>query len=153
MLKILSLVPPSLSVQKNLLGEIEEPFERRVVQTLGQALLALRMASDAALTSGKSDPFEQAVRAGVSSNLCEAVVKMGGPVKPVDELVVSVTWARSRPAAPESVREVSIPGDRLPVIEEAGRYFRAGPRRSRSSCAGAVIKLQPPTSRGRRPGL
>jgi hypothetical protein len=140
-LKILSPVPPSLTAQSTRLREVEEPFARRAVQTLGRALQALRTASDQAMTSGESEPFEQAVRAGVSSNLCEAVVKMGGPVQPGDELVVSVTWARSRPPSPESVREVVIPSDRLPVIAEAARYFRAKARPEPVELRGAVIKL------------
>ena len=110
--------------------------------TLGGALQALRTASDQALVSGKSDHFEQAVRAGVSSNLCEAVAKMGGPVQPGNELVVSVTWARSHPAPVEAVREVSIPSDRLPVITAAAGYFRAKAPPEPLELRGAVIKLQ-----------
>jgi hypothetical protein len=141
-LKILSPVPPALAVPEALSGGEEVPFERRVVQTLGSALQALRTASDLALASGKFDPFEQAVRAGVSSNLCEAIVKMSGPVQPGDEMAVTLTWARSRPAPAEAVRETCIPGDRLPVITAAAGYFRAQAPPEPIELRGAVIKLQ-----------
>ncbi|OWK36270.1 hypothetical protein FRUB_08833 [Fimbriiglobus ruber] len=141
-LKILSRVPPSLTHQPILFGDTEEPFERRAVQTLGRALRAVRVASDQALASGKFDHFQAAVKQGVSSNLCEALLKMGGSqLKQGNELVISWTWARSRPGEKNDVREVSIPGDRLPVISEAVRLYKETTPQPEFELRGTVSQL------------
>ncbi|MGH7222651.1 MAG: hypothetical protein ACRELF_05450, partial [Gemmataceae bacterium] len=124
-LTILSPVPPHLAPANGVLFEIEEPFARRAVLTLSRALQALREAADLALSSGHFDPFSEAVSAGVSSNLCSALARMAHGVPAACELVLSWTWARSRPVDGDAIRDVVFPGDRLPVIDEAARLLKA----------------------------
>jgi hypothetical protein len=54
--------------------------------------------------SGQSDPLEPTVKAGVSSNLGEAVVKLSGSLQVGNAIVVSLTWARSRAGEPGTYR-------------------------------------------------
>jgi hypothetical protein len=141
-LTVLSRVPPHLTSSNGQLFEMEEPFARRAMWTLSRALRAIREAADAALSSGRFDPFTKAVPAGVSSNLCSAIARMGGTMPTTSELALSWTWARSRPVEADGVREVVFPGDRLPVIEEAARMLKATAPREEVEIRGGVVKLQ-----------
>ncbi|CAN5177861.1 hypothetical protein BH10PLA2_BH10PLA2_40300 [soil metagenome] len=98
-LTVYTPVSPSLqSNQFNLFGEPEPPFERRAVTRLASALVALRRATDEALKAPNTEIFQKVVGAGVSGNMCSAIVGMNGPnVQPADELRLSFTYARSRP--------------------------------------------------------
>jgi hypothetical protein len=141
-LTVLSRVPPHLTPGNGMLFEIQEPFARRAVWILSQALRALREAADVALSSGRFEPFKEAVRAGVSSNLCSALARMSKAVPATSELALSWTWARSRPVDADAIRDVVFPGDRLPVIEEAGRLLNAAAPREGVEIRGIVKKLQ-----------
>lgn len=141
-LTILSRVPPHLAPTNGLLFEIEEPFPRRAVWTLSQALQALREAADSALSSGHFDPFKEAVSAGVSSNLCFALARMAEGIPATSELALSWTWARSRPVEKNAIRDVVFPGDRLPVIDEAARLLKATAPREDVEIRGHVVILR-----------
>src|SRR5205807_2402444 len=52
----------------------EEPFERRAVLTLATALSTVRRAVMTAAVSGDFQPFQDAIPAGVSANLCDALL-------------------------------------------------------------------------------
>jgi hypothetical protein len=143
-LTMLSRVSPSLQPRrKELFDEEADPFERRAVLRLAQALAALRAATDQALTVPKADVFQSAVPAGVSANLCSALVGMnGGDGRPNDELRISFTYARSRPADPGAPREVAFPGEHIPLIEEAARLYRASAPPEETEIRGAVVQLK-----------
>ena len=146
-LKVLSPVPPRLGAAVNLLGETDEPFERRAVVMLGRALRAVRAAADEAGVSGRFEPFERAVRDGVSANLCEALVKIGG-AGPGGEMAFHWTWAKTRPNDADVPREVTLPADRLPLLAEAARQFRATAPVEAVELQGFVVKLQTTTPDG-----
>jgi hypothetical protein len=143
-LRILSPVAPRLQAEQgHLFGEPEAPFERRVSVNLIRSLAALRVAADDAVNSGKIEGFEQAVRQGVSANLCSALVNMAGRGRTAnDSLAVTISWARSRPMSESAPREVIFPGDRFPIIEEAARCLKAIAPREDVELRGAVVRLQ-----------
>jgi hypothetical protein len=144
-LTVLSPVPPHLQpAQPSFFPmEPEPPFERQAVLQVSKALTALRAAADEAMTSFQMAVFEKAVAAGVSANLCAAVVAMGGcDPQPGDELAISFTWARSRPADPGVARDIVFPGDRFAVIAEAARLFRAGAPPDETEIRGVIVQLK-----------
>lgn len=120
--------------------EQSQPFERVVVQTLAKALMATRSAAEHSAISGNLEPFNNAIREGVSANLCESIVGMsnsGGEAG----LSVGLRWARTRPLHGQFPREVSFSPDTMPFIEEAGRLFRDTPPREGFEVEGYVVKL------------
>lgn len=142
-LTVYSKVSPSLAGPQRMLFDEDAPFERRAIAQLAGALTALRAATDQALTAPTTDVFQRAVQAGVSANLCSAVVGMNGTDgQPADELRISFTYARSRPADPAAPREVVIPGDRIRLIEEAARLYRASAPPEETEIRGAVVQLR-----------
>jgi hypothetical protein len=143
-LTLFSKVSPSLqSTQETLFDEAADPFERRAVLHLAHALTALRAATDQALTVPQADVFQKVVSAGVSANLCSAVVGMNGPAdRPDDELRIAFTFARSRPVDPSTPREVVFPREHIPIIEEAARLYKASAPPEETELRGAVVQLK-----------
>jgi hypothetical protein len=100
--------------------EPEQPFPRQVTTRLMSSLGLVSHAIEA----GRADRLLDAVKEGVSANLCEALVMMKPPG---DEsfLDVHVAWARTRPHLPTGVPEaVSFSQEHFAVIEEVGRQLR-----------------------------
>ena len=101
---------------------LDEPFERRVTKTLMSGLVAVRNAAQHAASTSDFAPFRQSVSAGVSANLCSAILKLGAVV-PDARVEVDMVWARSRGPETDVPNSVFIEPDYYPVIEEAVRLF------------------------------
>lgn len=115
-------VPPELQMT---LSPIEraDPYERKVTTTLMSGVEAARGAAHAAAASGDLKPFEDAVRNGVSANLCDALTGLHG-IAQCEALSVGVSWAAVRPAPALTTAPVLIARDILPVLQEASRLFK-----------------------------
>jgi hypothetical protein len=139
-LTILSPVPPELAPNSQLLPlglPEEEPYERRVMRTLMDALTSLRNASGEFLVTENGAPFLAAVNDGVSANLCDAVsdvLEVAG-----ENLEVGVTWSKSR--STQRDRRVTIAANSAPVIALAARMFRAVATVEDFEVQGLVIHL------------
>lgn len=124
-LTILSPVAPELRPAQGALFPIEHeaPYERQVTQTLMESLKALDDAANAAAARGEMTAFQEAVRYGVSANLCDAVVGLS-EVSRGEGLDIQVAWSRTRPVNSAVPSRVLLGDDRIPLIEEAARRFR-----------------------------
>jgi hypothetical protein len=144
--RVLSPVSPSLP---NLFGPDEDPFERKAIHSLFNGLHALNQAAGSALLEGEADAFKNAVSKGVSANLCEAVVQIVGKnPKPHEALTVLLTPAKNRPLSAPLPEQLTIPGDRIPIIGEAGRVLKAHAPSEPEDVRGVVVKLQSMTDGG-----
>ncbi len=123
-------VRPRLSPQPSLFDEevpdgLEpvEPFERRVSLTLYDAVRAAHgAANDALVAADGLDAFTGAVRHGVSANLCEALVGLGGEAGHPFELTLRL--AVSRPLPTRRFEPIRFRRDHLPVLESAAQELR-----------------------------
>ncbi len=148
-----SRVPPALQPQMSSAGEQDddEPFERQVTRTLAQSLAEVRAAAEQAAATADLCAFEQAVRLGVSANLCDAIVGMAGQ-DDLSDVEVRLTWARTRPGPPQTPHNVVFSADALPVIAEAGRLLKERAPLEVSEVDGFVVHLDhepDPASPGR----
>jgi hypothetical protein len=135
---LLAPVPPLLEAEQGrTLASLswaslnDEPPERIVTRRLMEGLEASRRAAEMA-RSGDGAAFENAVTAGVSANLCDAVA---GLIEQSDGLEISLTWARTRPT-PEAQRKVAFSAKDAEILREAARTFRhrhAPGKRSKAS--------------------
>lgn len=144
-LTILSPVPPTLKSEQSALFPVEppDPYERTVTRTLARSLAAVSAAAETAAAQGDMQPFINAVQWGVSANLCEAIVRISHVS--VDEGIdVAITWSPSRMVAAETPHRIRLQGDAIPLIEEAGRLFRATSPVDDFELQGAVIGLRRP---------
>jgi len=143
-LTVHSPVSPSLtSLSADQFVDLDPPFERRAINQLAVALAALREATDQALCRPNADLFQKSISAGVSANLCSAIVGMSGAdARPHSEVRISFTYARSRPADASIPREIVIPDDHVGIANEAARIFRASAPPEETEICGAVVQLK-----------
>jgi hypothetical protein len=124
-LTILSPVAPALAPEGELPLDLEpsEPYERQVTRTLAEGLAAMAQAARDAAASGGMRGFEQAVRLGVSANLCAAVAGLSA-VSPGEGLDIRIAWSRTRPVPNTVPSRVFLGSDSMPLIQEASRLFK-----------------------------
>jgi hypothetical protein len=147
-LAIQSPVPPGLHpTLPELEGHVEQPYERQVILTLHGAIVAARQAAEAALLADSLDPFAKAVDAGVSVNLCSALVKVheAGGEGGID---LGFSWSRRRPAGPTLAPRLAIPAEAFQAIKEAVRTIAAYAPVREYELRGPVIKLERPHDGG-----
>ena len=137
---LMAPVPPML---QPLLDETwasfkDEPMERQVTRRLVEALEASRNAVELAHSGDGMSAFENAIRKGVSANMCEAVAKL---IEQSDGLEISVHWARTRPT-PEARRKIDFSDSDAAVLKEAARAFRAKQPRPGVILFGSVHTLK-----------
>ena len=141
---VLSPVPPVLLAgnQTVMLPETEEePFGRKTVRILAEALAATVSGVADAASTGKLDAFSAGVCMGVSANLCEAILGLneGSGSR---GLGFSFSWAPSR-GAPEGVKNVQqLQADSMPYLEEASRHFRQTSELEEVEVFGVVHRLE-----------
>jgi hypothetical protein len=140
-LTVLSPVPPALETEQTaLFPELsigEEPFPRLVTRTLDRALRATKAAVSEAAATGKLDPFEGAIEAGVSGNLCEAVARLAEEGNGVD---ITISWSCVRPP-PGPVSTHSFTQDNARVLSEAASTFRDLEPQTDTTIEGFVVGL------------
>ena len=138
-------VPPRLSpAQPGLFDDdaegLEEPFERRVSLMLYDAVRAAHDAANDALAGPNGlDVFTEAVPIGVSANLCEALVGLGGEAGHPFEL--SLRLAPSRPSRVRSFEPIRFRRDHLPVLASAAQELRERVPEEGAVVVGNVVRL------------
>lgn len=124
---IIKLVSPLQSNQLSIPGiPAPIPFARNAVVELLDALNALRTVSEDNFKRGRFifELFEEAVRDGVSANLCEAVLPQNN-LSQYRPLEVAVSWSFKLEILPKHPpTTVEIPSQYMRYIAEAARVFR-----------------------------
>jgi hypothetical protein len=142
---VISRVSPALHVPSQVeLFEPEEPFERRVIQTLASSLESLDRAAETAALSGEYASFERSVDEGVSANLCDAVAGLWGDENGQRNLEFAFSWSPARPVGIGTPSLIKFAADRIPLIREAGRVMRGRAPVYDFELDGAVVKLERP---------
>jgi hypothetical protein len=140
---IISPVTPRLGpLTADLVGhEVEEPFERRTVRILSQALGRLSSACNESMTSGDIEPMRRSVPQGVSANLCDAIIALHqcGGARGLD---FSFSWAPSRGLPVDAINRVSVLPAYIPILEETSRIFRETSIQDGVEVLGTVQKLE-----------
>lgn len=125
------------------------PFARRVTELLVNAIdHSLRACAEVA--SGEHlTAFDSTVPDGVSANLLEAMVRLGGgsDVSLPREYSVAVRWSYGRPA-PEHRRSYVITKDAIPVFSAAAASLRARQPEPEVTLVGTVVGLRRDDSLG-----
>jgi hypothetical protein len=120
--------------------EPAEPYERRVSLRIYDAARAAHDAANDAL--GKPDgleAFTEAVDRGLSANVCEALVGLGGEAGHPFEL--SLSLAPSRPLARQTTAPIRFRRDHLYVLAAAARELRERVAEEGVHVVGNVVRL------------
>ncbi|MFB7579964.1 hypothetical protein [Streptomyces hydrogenans] len=99
-----------------------EPFVRTVSRVLFAGVTCAHAAAEEALATDSLDGFGRYVSAGLSANLCEALVRIAGEEQRAYSL--SFDWAPEMPMT-QSSPPVSIESRHLRVLEEGAQELRA----------------------------
>ena len=121
---VVTLMMPVPSTSGLLLSESrgrfqQDPLPRRVILRLVEALEATRRAADLWPSGFHHEAFDNAVPAGVSANLCDAVARLIGHT---NQLEVSVAWAMNHLPRPSPARVVFSESHRQ-ALREAARIL------------------------------
>lgn len=147
-IKLISGITPLLQSSQDQLFDLDEPYERKVTQTLAHSLRELHRASEQAALTQSIDAFEAAVPDGVNANLCDAVVGLGGDEERQRTLEFLFSWSPARPVHDGLINKVTFSSDRLPYIREAGRVMREKAPLAGFELSGPVVKLERAASAG-----
>ena len=121
-----SSVPPLLQGKLIELPDEEPPLERKTSLLLATALRATELALQEAAATGSIEPFRSRTPAGLSANLCDALVELIRDTQ-ADQLTVSVSYAHHRPVPPVPWR------GKLPCVPAGWRHRFS---HKRQSCCG-----------------
>lgn len=120
--------------------EPAEPFERRVSLRIYDAVRAAQTAANDALVDPNGlDAFTGSVRDGVSANLCEALVGLGGEAGHAFEL--SLDLALSRPMSARRLVPIRFRRDHIPVLAAAAQELRERVAEEGVLVVGNVVRL------------
>lgn len=141
-LTILSPVGPQLTPYGSDDLFPEEPFERKVIQTLARAVARTVSAAEKAFSAQTPnfEPFQAAVSEGVSANLCEAIARLF-KFNP-EAILLTTSWAVNRPPPAITPDKTIINKDVVPAIEQAASIFRARDTLESYVIKGFVVKLE-----------
>jgi hypothetical protein len=116
-----------------------EPFERRVSLRIYDAVSAANAAANAALVDPDAlNAFTGAINRGISANLCEALVGLGG--EGGHSFEISLLPAPSRPIN-RSLMPVHFRRDHLPVLAAAAQELRERMPEEDVLVTGNVVRL------------
>jgi hypothetical protein len=136
-----SSVIPALHAQQSLFGEDQDPpFERRAMRTLATSLEAALRAAEATSVSQELQPFVQAVNAGVSANLCEALSGLLRSV-PGGMLETRFGWSRNRPLPASAPGMLRFRPDTIGILDAVAREFRTREPQPDFELRGPILEL------------
>ncbi|WP_405389138.1 hypothetical protein OG596_15160 [Streptomyces sp. NBC_01102] len=115
-----------------------EPFARRVTRRLYAALICAREAADLTLRHDELADFSRFTPGGLSANLCEALVKIGGEDGPGFSL--DFTWSADLPVE-QTTEPIRLTSPQLAALDAGAKDLRARLGRRDMTLLGSVVRL------------
>jgi hypothetical protein len=120
---------------------VTESFERRAVSRLVNGVRAAKSAAHRDLATVDFDNLEDDVEAGLSANLCDALVKLSGERAGVTaDVGIRVRWALTRPAA-EPETGVKVERGELNRLDEVAALLKQIAPEPHAAVLGPVTRL------------
>ncbi|WP_231626752.1 hypothetical protein [Streptomyces apocyni] len=116
-----------------------EPFERLVTRRLYAGLSCARRAAATSLRNDSLADFDAYTVAGLSANLCESLVRIGGEEQRGFSL--SFAWSPELPVN-QRTPHIALSSAMLTVLEEGAKDLRARLGRRDALVAGTVVRLR-----------
>ncbi|CAM5349811.1 hypothetical protein SALBM135S_09227 [Streptomyces alboniger] len=114
-----------------------EPFARKVTRTLYGAVVCAGQAADNSLRTDSLEDFSLYANVGLSANLCEALVKIGGEGE--SGFSLDFTWSADRPVAPTG--RVQLSHEHLGALDAGAKDLRARLGRRGMTLVGSVVRM------------
>lgn len=123
------------------------PNVRRISTMIVQAATAAVSTAEAVAAGGPLNAWESCVVYGVSSNLCDALSRLGrSEDEPSHGVTLRVDWTWMAPSA--DLEEVTIPAGLAPVLEAGADYLTGQPPEHSVLVTGLITKLHRETPIG-----
>ncbi|MEU1785895.1 hypothetical protein ABZ553_08485 [Streptomyces sparsogenes] len=116
-----------------------EPFERLVSRRLYAGVVCARRAAELTVANDSLDDFGLYTAAGLSANLCEALVKISGEAR--SPFSLHFAWSPDIPVE-QSTPPVSLAGPLLEALEEGANDLKARMGRRDVVLRGTVVRLR-----------
>ncbi|BFP52875.1 MULTISPECIES: hypothetical protein [unclassified Streptomyces] len=116
----------------------EEPFARRVTRKLYAALICAREAADLTIRDDELADFTRFAHGGLSANLCEALVKIGGEDGP--GFSFDFTWSPDLPVE-QPTHRIRLAAPQLAALDAGAKDLRARLGRKDMVLLGSVVRL------------
>lgn len=122
-----------------LLPTVTTTSVRRVTRTLMTAVGAARSAAEARAGGESDDVFVDSVESGVSADLLDALVRLGGPDNDVAPVELAVSWTYAAPEEP--LEPVALSAGLMPVLAHGADVLRGTPDEVSATVTGLVVRL------------
>lgn len=139
-LPIISKLPLNRLGQTTLIAD--DPYERRVIKNLVQALNEVKFAATISESTGSMEVFRDSVRNGVSANLCEAIVGITSFENTYRDLELKISWSHKLPVKDDVPTGVFLQAQLMPIIEKASTYLKEFSPREDFIVHGPVLRLE-----------
>ncbi|MGW8553562.1 hypothetical protein [Streptomyces tubercidicus] len=114
-----------------------EPFARKVTRCLYAALVCAHRAADSSLRTESLEDFAVYANAGLSANLCEALVKIGGDR--TAGYSFDFSWSSDLPVQP--TEPIQLSHEQLGALDAGAKDLRARLGRRGMTLVGSVVRL------------
>lgn len=122
-----------------LLPTVSSPNVRRVTQTLWSGVQAAVKAAIERISGEDDTVFERAVDRGVSADLLDALVRLGGPEIDPSPVELTVDWTYASPAQP--LEPLWIASGLMPTLAHGADVLRGTPDEVDAMVVGLVVRL------------
>jgi hypothetical protein len=134
------------SPEELLVHTVDTQSIRKVTRTLLSGISAARSAAEERASGASGDVFEQSVEKGVSADLLDALVRLGGTEETANSVELGVSWTYAAPEQP--VSPLRIPAGLIPVLAQGADILRGSPEEAEATVTGLVIRLHRETKLG-----
>ncbi|MGW7595536.1 hypothetical protein, partial [Streptomyces rubiginosohelvolus] len=115
-----------------------EPFARRVTRGLYAAMICASVGADLTLRRDEMSDFSEFTPGGLSANLCEALVKIGGEDGPGFSL--DFTWSADLPVE-QTTERIRLGRPQLEALDAGAKDLRVRLGRRNMTLVGSVVRL------------
>lgn len=133
-----SPAPIGVGSQQDMGDEYHIPFPRRATLQLNQALQSTITAVGEAISKDTLEPFQRAVLAGVSANLCSSVADLAEHGHGID---INFDWAQTRPTTVPSHR-YPFSANSASILRDAAANFRRNEPSPSELITGHIARLE-----------
>ena len=134
-----SSVPVGIGTQKDLWGNEQLPFARRVTNRLAEALGYAENAVPETIRTDTLDPFIDAKNYGVSANLCDSVAELAKKGKGIE---ISLIWAVTRRPANVQTARFPFSINSAEILDEAAKFLRTNEPSYAEPIRAQVVRLE-----------
>lgn len=137
---VVNVISPVILGESDQQDHAEHSFTRLVSENLARGLTAIKGALEDFEKNEAYEPFDRAVEYGVSANLCDALIGLGGS-KQSRDIEIRIDLGKIEESREEIVLAHKFDSEMIPFLELASDYFKDKYVLTDHTISGLVTKL------------